>query len=176
MEKYNTATLANGLRIIHLPSQSKVVYCGIGINAGARQEALGEDGLAHFCEHTTFKGTQQRSAIQILNCLESVGGDLNAFTNKEDTVFYAAILKDHLNKVVDLLYDIVCCSTYPEEEICHEVDVICDEIESYNDSPAELIYDEFENMIFPNHPLGHNILGTRERVLSFTGADARRFT
>ena len=176
MKNYNTATLANGLRIIHLPSQSKVVYCGIGINAGARQEAMGEDGLAHFCEHTTFKGTQQRSAIQILNSLESVGGDLNAFTNKEDTVFYAAILKDHLNRAVDLLCDIVFCSVYPEEEIRHEVDVICDEIESYNDSPAELIYDEFENMIFQNHPLGHNILGTRERVLSFTSEDARRFT
>ena len=176
MKKYNTATLSNGLRIIHLPSTSKVVYCGIGINAGARQEAMGEDGLAHFCEHTTFKGTQKRSAIQILNSLESVGGDLNAFTNKEDTVFYAAILKDHLNRAVDLLCDIVFCSVYPEEEIRHEVDVICDEIESYNDSPAELIYDEFENMIFQNHPLGHNILGTRERVLSFTGEDARRFT
>jgi predicted Zn-dependent peptidase len=176
MKNYNTATLANGLRIIHLPSQSKVVYCGIGINAGARQEAMGEDGLAHFCEHTTFKGTQRRSAIQILNSLESVGGDLNAFTNKEDTVFYAAILKDHLNRAVDLLCDIVFCSVYPEEEIRHEVDVICDEIESYNDSPAELIYDEFENMIFQNHPLGHNILGTRERVLSFTSEDARRFT
>jgi predicted Zn-dependent peptidase len=176
MTKYNIATLANGLRIIHLPSQSKVVYCGIGINAGARQEAMGEDGLAHFCEHTTFKGTQKRSAIQILNSLENVGGDLNAFTNKEDTVFYAAILKDHLNKAVDLLCDIVFCSVYPEDEIRHEVDVICDEIESYNDSPAELIYDEFENMIFQNHPLGHNILGTRERVLSFTAADAHRFT
>ncbi len=176
MEKYNIATLANGLRVIHLPSQSKVVYCGIGINAGARQEAADEDGLAHFCEHTTFKGTQQRSALQILNSLESVGGDLNAFTNKEDTVFYAAILKDHLNRAVDLLCDIVFCSIYPEEEIRHEVDVICDEIESYNDSPAELIYDEFENLIFQNHPLGHNILGTRERVLAFTGADARRFT
>ena len=176
MKNYNTATLANGLRIIHLPSQSKVVYCGIGINAGARQEAADEDGLAHFCEHTTFKGTQQRSALQILNSLESVGGDLNAFTNKEDTVFYAAILKDHLNRAVDLLCDIVFCSVYPEEEIRHEVDVICDEIESYNDSPAELIYDEFENMIFQNHPLGHNILGTRERVLSFTSEDARRFT
>ena len=176
MKKYNTATLSNGLRIIHLPSSSSVVYCGIGINAGARQEAANEDGLAHFCEHTTFKGTQQRSAIQILNSLESVGGDLNAFTNKEDTVFYAAILKDQLNRAVDLLCDIVFCSVYPEEEIRHEVDVICDEIESYNDSPAELIYDEFENMIFQNHPLGHNILGTRERVLSFTGEDARRFT
>ena len=176
MKNYNTTTLANGLRIIHLHSQSPVVYCGIGINAGARQEGVGEEGLAHFCEHTTFKGTKKRSALQILNGLESVGGDLNAFTNKEDTVFYAAILKDHLNKAVDLLCDIVFNSTYPEEEIHHEVDVICDEIESYNDTPAELIYDEFENLIFQNHPLGHNILGTREQVLAFTGEDARRFT
>ena len=176
MTKYNTAILPNGLRIIHLPSQSSVVYCGIGINAGARQEQIGEEGLAHFCEHTTFKGTKRRSALQILNGLESVGGDLNAFTNKEDTVFYAAILKDHLFKAVDLLCDIVFNSTYPEEEIRHEVDVICDEIESYNDTPAELIYDEFENLIFQNHPLGHNILGTREQVLAFTGEDARRFT
>ena len=176
MKNYNTTTLANGLRIIHLHSQSPVVYCGIGINAGARQEGVGEEGLAHFCEHTTFKGTKKRSALQILNGLESVGGDLNAFTNKEDTVFYAAILKDHLNKAVDLLCDIVFNSTYPEEEIRHEVDVICDEIESYNDTPAELIYDEFENLIFQNHPLGHNILGTREQVLAFTGEDARRFT
>ena len=176
MKNYNTTTLANGLRIIHLHSQSPVVYCGIGINAGARQEGVGEEGLAHFCEHTTFKGTKKRSALQILNGLESVGGDLNAFTNKEDTVFYAAILKDHLNKAVDLLCDIVFNSTYPEEEIRHEVDVICDEIESYNDTPAELIYDEFENLIFQNHPLGHNILGTREQVQAFTGEDARRFT
>ena len=176
MKNYNTTTLANGLRIIHLHSQSPVVYCGIGINAGARQEGVGEEGLAHFCEHTTFKGTKKRSALQILNGLESVGGDLNAFTNKEDTVFYAAILKDHLNKAVDLLCDIVFNSTYPEEEIRHEVDVICDEIESYNDTPAELIYDEFENLIFQNHPLGHNILGTREQVQAFKGEDARRFT
>ena len=176
MKNYNTTTLANGLRIIHLHSQSPVVYCGIGINAGARQEGVGEEGLAHFCEHTTFKGTKKRSALQILNGLENVGGDLNAFTNKEDTVFYAAILKDHLNKAVDLLCDIVFNSTYPEEEIRHEVDVICDEIESYNDTPAELIYDEFENLIFQNHPLGHNILGTREQVQAFTGEDARRFT
>ena len=176
MKNYNTTTLANGLRIIHLHSQSPVVYCGIGINAGARQEGVGEEGLAHFCEHTTFKGTKKRSALQILNGLESVGGDLNAFTNKEDTVFYAAILKDHLNKAVDLLCDIVFNSSYPEEEIRHEVDVICDEIESYNDTPAELIYDEFENLIFQNHPLGHNILGTREQVQAFTGEDARRFT
>ena len=107
MTNYNTTTLSNGLRVIHLPSTSPVVYCGIGINAGARQEAEGEEGVAHFCEHITFKGTQRRSALQILNCLESVGGDLNAFTNKEDTIFYAAILKEHLSRAVDLLTDIV---------------------------------------------------------------------
>ena len=176
MTKYNTTTLANGLRVIHLPSNSPVVYCGIGINAGARQECLGEEGLAHFCEHTTFKGTRRRSAFQILNCLERVGGDLNAFTNKEDTVFYAAIQKEHFLLAVDLLTDIVFCSEYPQQEIEHEIDVICDEIESYNDSPAELIYDEFENMLFQGHPLGHNILGTREQVQQFTSDDAHRFT
>lgn len=176
MTNYNTTTLCNGLRIIHLPSSSPVVYCGIGINTGARQEAEGEEGVAHFCEHVTFKGTKRRSALQILNCLESVGGDLNAFTNKEDTIFYAAILKEHLSRAVDLLTDIVFNSVYPEQEIMHEVDVICDEIESYNDSPAELIYDEFENMLFCGHPLGHNILGTREKVQTFTSAHARRFT
>ncbi len=173
---FQTATLANGLRLIQMPSASPVCYCGIGINAGSRQELAGEEGLAHFCEHTTFKGTGRRSALQILNCLELVGGELNAFTNKEDTVFYAAILKEHLGRAVDLLCDIVFNSTYPEDELPHEADVICDEIESYHDSPAELIYDEFENLLFQGHPLGHNILGTRERVMSFRSADALRFT
>lgn len=176
MTKYNITTLPNGLRVIHLPSLSPVVYCGIGINAGTRQEADGEEGLAHFCEHVSFKGTQRRSALQILNCLESVGGDLNAFTNKEDTVFYAAILKEHLSKAVDLLCDIVFCSQYPDDEIRHEVDVICDEIDCYNDSPAELIYDEFENKIFQGHPLGHNILGTKAQVQSYTSSYAQHFT
>ena len=176
MTHYNIHTLSNGLRVIHLPSDSPVIYCGIGIKVGSRHEQQGEEGLAHFCEHVTFKGTRKRSAFQILNSLESVGGDLNAFTNKEDTVFYAAILKEHLPRAVDLLTDIVFNSTYPDQEIAHEVDVICDEIESYNDSPAELIYDEFENKLFQGHPLGHHILGTRERVKSFTSEDARRFT
>ena len=176
MTNYNTATLANGLRVIHMPSLSPVVYLGIGIRAGSRQETAGEEGLAHYCEHTTFKGTRRRTSLQILNCLETVGGDLNAFTNKEDTVFYAAILKEHLSRAVDLLFDIVFHSIYPADELRHEADVICDEIESYNDSPAELIYDEFENLIFQGHPLGHNILGTRQRVMSFSTADAQRFT
>src|SRR5574344_486651 len=146
--KYNTATLPNGLRIIHLPSSSSVVYCGFGINAGTRNERQGEEGVAHFCEHTTFKGTEHRRAWHIINCLETVGGELNAFTNKEDTVYYSAILKEHTAKAVDLLSDIVFHSRYPQQEIDKEIEVICDEIESYNDSPAELIYDEFENIVF----------------------------
>ena len=174
--KYNTHTLDNGLRIIHLPSDSKVVYCGYQINAGTRNEEPGEEGLAHFCEHVTFKGTERRKAWHILNCLESVGGDLNAYTNKEGTVYYSAILKEHIARAVDLLSDIVFHSVYPQAEIDKEVEVICDEIESYNDSPAELIYDEFENILFKGSSLGHNILGTAEQVRSFTTEDALRFT
>lgn len=174
--KYNTYTLDNGLRIIHLPSDSKVVYCGYQINAGTRNEEPGEEGLAHFCEHVTFKGTERRKAWHILNCLESVGGDLNAYTNKEGTVYYSAILKEHIARAVDLLSDIVFHSVYPQAEIDKEVEVICDEIESYNDSPAELIYDEFENILFKDSSLGHNILGTAEQVRSFTTEDALRFT
>ena len=174
--KYNTYTLDNGLRIIHLPSDSQVVYCGYQINAGTRNEEPGEEGLAHFCEHVTFKGTERRKAWHILNCLESVGGDLNAYTNKEGTVYYAAILKEHIARAVDLLSDIVFHSTYPQQEIDKEVEVICDEIESYNDSPAELIYDEFENILFKGNSLGHNILGTAEQVRKFTTEDALRFT
>ena len=174
--KYNTYTLDNGLRIIHLPSDSQVVYCGYQINAGTRNEKPGEEGLAHFCEHVTFKGTERRKAWHILNCLECVGGDLNAYTNKEGTVYYSAILKEHIARAVDLLSDIVFHSVYPQAEIDKEVEVICDEIESYNDSPAELIYDEFENILFKGSPLGHNILGTAEQVRAFKTEDALRFT
>lgn len=173
---YNTHTLSNGLRIIHLPSASPVVYCGYGICAGTRDERPGEEGLAHFCEHTTFKGTSRRNSLQVLNRLERVGGDLNAFTNKEDTVFYSAILREHLPRAVDLLTDIVFHSTYPQAEIDKEIEVICDEIQCYNDSPAELIYDEFDNIVFAGHPLGHNILGTEERLRGYTTADAVGFT
>lgn len=175
MTKYNTHILGNGLRIIHLPSSSQVIYCGYEIAAGTRHELPGEEGLAHFCEHTTFKGTERRNALQILNALEGVGGELNAFTNKEDTVFYAAISKEHFNQAVDVLTDIVFHSQYPQQEIEKEVEVICDEIESYNDSPAELIYDEFENLLFKGHPLGHNILGTAEQLHTFRTDDALRF-
>ena len=175
MAKYNTYTLENGLRIIHLPSNSQVVYCGYDIAAGTRNELSGEEGLAHFCEHMSFKGTARRNAIQIINAIEGLGGELNAFTNKEDTVYYAVISKEHFSEAVNVLTDIVFHSQYPQHEIDKEVEVICDEIESYNDSPAELIYDEFENLLFEGHPLGHNILGNAEQLRTYTTADALRF-
>jgi len=176
MTKYNIHTFRNGLRIIHLPSASRVVYCGYQIAAGTRDELPGEEGLAHFCEHLTFKGTAKRNALQIINTLEGVGGELNAFTNKEDTTFYAVIQKAHVNKAVALLTDIVFESQYPQHEIDKEVEVVCDEIESYNDSPAELIFDEFENILFEGHPLGHNILGNAAQLRQYKTADALRFT
>ncbi len=175
MVGYHTYTLANGLRIIHKPSLSQVVYCGYQIAAGTRDELPGEEGMAHFCEHITFKGTEKHNALQIINGLEQLGGDLNAFTNKEDTTFYAAIQKEHIAKAVSLLTDIVFHSTYPQHEIDKEVEVICDEIESYNDSPADLIYDEFENMLFEGHSLGHNILGNANQLRTYTTEDALRF-
>ena len=175
MANYNTHTLPNGLRIIHLPSSSQVVYCGYQVAAGTRNECDGEEGLAHFCEHMTFKGTEKHNALQIINALEGVGGELNAFTNKEDTTFYAAISKEHFAQAVNVLTDIVFHSQYPQQEIDKEVEVICDEIESYNDSPAELIYDEFENILFEGHPLGHNILGKAEQLRTYTTEDTLRF-
>ncbi len=173
---YQTHTCQNGLRIIHLPSSSSVIYCGIAVKAGTRHELPGEEGLAHFCEHLMFKGTRRRSAVQIINALEGVGGELNAFTNKEDTVYYAATTRRHFRQAVDVLCDIVFCSQFPEAEVEKEREVVCDEIESYEDSPAELIFDEFENLLFKGHPLGHNILGSSEQVRQYTGDDARRFT
>lgn len=166
--KYNIATLENGLRVIHLPSASPVVFCGYSIGAGTRHEQNGEEGLAHFCEHATFKGTVRRSSVQIINALERLGGDLNAYTNKEETVYYAAITREHIANAVDVLTDIVFNSTYPDTELKKEIEVVCDEIESYNDSPAELIYDEFENMVFAGHPLGHSILGTAKHLRTYT--------
>lgn len=168
-------TLDNGLRIIHQECDSPVVYCGYQIAAGTRHELPGEEGLAHFVEHATFKGTKRRKALQIIQSLERVGGELNAYTNKEETVFYAACLKENLPTALDILTDIVFHSVYPEQEVEKEKEVIVEEIESYNDSPAELIFDEFENILFENHPLGHNILGTIENVRRFTADDIRRF-
>ena len=173
---YNTYTLANGLRIIHAQNASAVAYCGYAIDAGTRDEAEDEQGMAHFVEHLMFKGTQKRHAWHILNRMEHVGGDLNAFTNKEETVVYSAFLAEHFPRAVELLSDIVFHSTYPQHEIDKEVEVIIDEIQSYEDSPSELIFDDFEELIFPHHSLGRNILGKPELLRRFKSEDALRFT
>lgn len=170
-----TITLDNGLRIVYAPSPTNVVYCGIAVDAGTRDELPGEEGLAHFIEHMTFKGTSRRRSWHILNRMEVVGGDLNAFTSKEETVYHCTFLKEHFARAVDLLFDVVLHSTYPQAEMDKEVEVVIDEIESYNDSPSELIYDEFEQLLFGDHPLGHNILGEAERLRQFTSEDLIRF-
>lgn len=173
---YNQHTLSNGLRIIHLPSTSKVAYCGYAIDAGTRDENDDEQGMAHFVEHLTFKGTQKRKAWHILNRMENVGGDLNAYTNKEETVIHAAFLTEHFARAFELLTDIVFHSTFPQREMDKEVDVVIDEIQSYEDNPSELIFDDFEDMIFKNHRLGKNILGNPTQLKGFTTDDVLKFT
>ena len=173
---YNIHTLPNGLRIIHAPNQSAVAYCGFAVDAGTRDEADSEQGMAHFVEHLLFKGTKKRHAWHILNRMEHVGGDLNAYTNKEETIVYSAFLAEHFPRAVELLSDIVFHSTFPQHEIDKEVEVIIDEIQSYEDSPSELIFDDFEELLFPNHPLGRNILGKPDLLHQFKSEDALRFT
>lgn len=172
---YNTHTLPNGLRIIHAYHDSPVTYCGFAVDAGTRDEAPQEQGMAHFVEHLLFKGTRKRHSWHIVNRMEHVGGDLNAYTNKEETVVYCAFLMEHLPRAADLLADIVFHSTFPQAEIDKEVEVIIDEIQSYEDSPSELIFDDFEELLFPDHPLGRNILGKPERLREFTTRDALDF-
>ena len=174
--QYNIHTLSNGLRIIHEPSSSKVAYCGFAVDAGTRDEAENEQGMAHFVEHLIFKGTRKRKAWHILNRMENVGGDLNAYTNKEETVIYSAFLTEHFGRALELLADIVFHSTFPQNEIEKETEVIIDEIQSYEDTPSELIFDDFEDMIFRNHPLGRNILGRPDLLKNFRSEDAMAFT
>ena len=174
--QYNIHTLSNGLRIIHEPSSSKVAYCGFAVDAGTRDEAENEQGMAHFVEHLIFKGTRKRKAWHILNRMENVGGDLNAYTNKEETVIYSAFLTEHFGRALELLVDIVFHSTFPQNEIEKETEVIIDEIQSYEDTPSELIFDDFEDMIFRNHPLGRNILGRPDLLKKFRSEDAMAFT
>lgn len=173
---YNIHTLSNGLRVIHEPSSTKVAYCGFAIDAGTRDEVEREQGMAHFVEHLIFKGTQKRKAWHILNRMENVGGDLNAYTNKEETVVYSAFLTEHFGRALELLADIVFHSTFPQNEIEKETEVIIDEIQSYEDNPSELIFDDFEDMVFCNHALGHNILGKPELLRQFHSRDAIAFT
>ena len=175
MISYNIHILPNGLRIIHAPSPTQVTYCGYAIDAGTRDEADDEQGLAHFVEHLIFKGTQKRRAWHILNRMEHVGGDLNAYTNKEETVIYSTFLAEHFSRALELMTDIVFHSTFPSHEIEKEVEVILDEIQRYEDTPSELIFDEFEEIVFKNHPLGRNILGDPARLKSFRTEDALRW-
>ena len=172
---FTTHTRPQGLRSVCAPGQTDVVYLGIAVDAGTRHELPEESGMAHFTEHMSFKGTQRRSARQVISAMESVGGELNAFTGKEETVYYCTALKQHVSKAIDLLLDITLNSTYPQEEMTREAEVVIDEIESYQDQPAELIYDEFESLIFPGHPLGRNILGDAEALRRFRSDDMQRF-
>lgn len=173
---YNEHILPNGLRIIHRSSLSKVAYCGFAIDAGTRDENDEQQGMAHFVEHLIFKGTKKRKAWHILNRMENVGGDLNAYTNKEETVVHAAFLTEHFDRAVELLGDIVFHSVFPQHEIEKETEVILDEIQSYDDTPSELIFDDFEDLIFKEHPLGHNILGKADILKTFRTDDLLAFT
>lgn len=172
---YLSHVLSNGLRMIHLPSESPVSYCGFAVNAGTRDESSDEFGLAHFVEHMLFKGTRKRRAWHILNRMENVGGELNAYTSKEETFVYSIFMEEHFNRAFELLTDLVFQSQFPLHEIEKEVDVILDEINSYEDNPSELIFDEFENMVFENHTLGHNILGSEDSLKRFDSESGKSF-
>ena len=169
-------TLDNGLRVVYAPSPTNTVYLGLALDAGTRDETNEESGMAHFAEHLTFKGTDRRTSRQIITYMESVGGDLNAFTGKEETVYYCTCQKEHFRRAMDLLFDVVFHSKYPQEEMNKEVEVVIDEIESYNDSPSELIYDDFEAMLFQGHPLGRNILGDADRLRPYKTEDVLNYT
>ena len=172
----NSLTLDNGLRVVYAPSPTNTVYLGLALDAGTRDETDGESGMAHFAEHLSFKGTDRRTSRQIITYMESVGGDLNAFTGKEETVYYCTCQKEHFSRAMDLLFDVVFHSKYPQEEMDKEVEVVIDEIESYNDSPSELIYDDFEAMLFHGHPLGRSILGNAERLRAYKTEDMQSYT
>ncbi len=160
-------SLNNGIRVVHKRVNSPVAYCCIMVNAGTRDELEHEHGMAHFIEHVIFKGTKKRRAYHIMSRLEDVGGELNAYTTKEETVVHATFLKDDYSRAFELLSDIVFRSTFPEKEIIKEKDIIIDEINSYKDNPSELIYDDFEDLIYEGHPFGRNILGTKRHLKKF---------
>ena len=169
---YSIYTFSNGIRLIHQRSgYSDIAHCAIIINAGTRDESAGKEGLAHFIEHVLFKGTTKRKSIHILNRLEVVGGELNAYTTKEETCIHASFMKQHFERAMELMCDIVFNSVFPAKELEKEKEVIIDEIRTYLDSPSEQIFDDFESQIFANHTLGNPVLGTFETVKSFTRKD-----
>lgn len=173
---YFSHRLSNGLRMVHLPMESPVSYCGFAINAGTRDEEPDEFGLAHFVEHLLFKGTNKRKSWHILNRMENVGGELNAYTTKEETFVYSIFMEEHFSRAFELLTDLIFHSQFPAHEIEKEVDVILDEINSYEDNPSELIFDEFENLLFNGHALGHHILGDEASLFGFSTDTGKSFT
>jgi predicted Zn-dependent peptidase len=172
---YLTYRLSNGIRLIHKHSSSMVAHCGIVINAGSRDELEHEQGLAHFIEHVIFKGTSRRRNFHILSHMENVGGELNAYTTKEDTCIYASFMHPHYQRWFDLLGDIVFHSVFPDKELDKEKDIVLDEINSYKDSPGEQIFDDFDGVVFRDHPLGRNILGIPARIKKFNRGLIREF-
>lgn len=175
MDDFQVYTLSNGIRCLHLTRISKLSHLALMIDAGTRDEDHGEEGLAHFIEHAIFKGTTKRKAYHILSALDRVGGELNAYTGKEDTCFHASFLSQYFGRAADIISDITFRASFPERDVEKEKDVIIDEIQSYNDSPGELIFDDFEEKIFKNHPLGRSVLGTESSVKNLSIAQAKNF-
>lgn len=175
MKEFETYILPNGIKGIHRQVRSSVTHCALVVNAGTRDENRDEYGLAHFTEHAIFKGTKRRKAYQI-NCrLENRGGELNAYTTKEDTTIHATTLRSDFSKAVELIADVAFNSTFPEHELQKEREVIVDEINTYKDSPADMIFDTFEDLIFAGSELGHNILGTKAALMHHTSESIKRF-
>lgn len=176
MEKaYHTHTLPNGIRMIHYQNASEVAHFGLLVHTGTRDENREEHGLAHFMEHMFFKGTKKRSAYQIISRLEDVGGEINAYTTKEETAIYASFLKEDLKKAIELIQDIFLHSLFSEKERVKETEVILSEIQTYEDTPSELIFDHAEELLFPDHPIGRNILGTKESLFRFQNGLVEKF-
>ncbi len=172
---FKTYQLKNGIRLIHRPNQSEVAHFGLIVHTGTRDELQEEHGLAHFMEHMFFKGTPKRSAYQIISRLEDTGGEINAYTTKEETVLYATFLKQNYKKAIELIQDIFLHSKFPEKEREKETEVILNEIQNYEDSPSELIFDRAEEMLFPNHSIGRNILGSEESLIKFRNGAMEKF-
>ncbi len=173
--EYFQYQLKNGIQLVHLPVASEIAWCGMMIHTGSRDEDPDQHGLAHFLEHVLFKGTDTRKPFHILSRMEDVGGEINAYTTKEETCIYASFLKGDHPRAMELISDILMHSTFPKKEIDREKEVIIDEINSYKDAPGELIFDDFEELIYPDHPIGRNILGTSESLRSFNKESLRGF-
>ena len=173
--KINTYRLNNGIRVIHQQVDSPAAHFGIILNTGSRDEQSSEQGIAHFIEHIIFKGTQKRKAFHIISRMEDVGGELNAYTGKEETAIYASFLNEHCERAIELISDIIFNSIFPEKELEREKEVVIEEIQSYYDSPLELIFDDFDELLFDGHPIARNILGTPAKVKKFSRQDVLSF-